>query len=256
MKPLYEFGHLKVDRTIAPGDTMMVPGRSEQYFQLGQRALELVHFSSELCRKPHYPRILDLGCGFGRVMRWLRPQYHYAELTACDLDHAAVDFCGRHFGAVPVYSPLDLTALPFEREFDLIWCGSLLTHLDELQWASTLERLVHWTNECGVVVLTTQGRYFASALARHQAFVADDVNQPALLKEFATEGFAYQPYHGSVDGSYGITLTSPEWVMRQFQKFPGIIVRSFIEEGWGMQDVVVLYKSSDYFAPVLPGSSE
>lgn len=251
MKPLYDFSHLKVDRTISPRDTMMVPGREEQYFDLGRRALELVHFSAELCRKPHYPNILDLGCGYARTLRWFRPHYHYAQITACDVDQAAVDFCARHWGATPAYSKENLQDLPFHDQFDLIWVGSVLTHLPLAQWEATLDSLLAWTKECGVIVFTTQGRYFASTLARKVPYVADNVDQPALLADFHRTGFAYQRYTDSPDSDYGITLTSPEWLMRNLQKRPGVIVRSFIEEAWGMQDVVILYKSADYFKPVL-----
>jgi len=233
---------------------VMVPGREAQYFQIGRRALELVHFSAELCRKPHYPHILDLGCGFGRVMRWLRPQYNYAHITACDLDRDAVNFCTQRFGALTAYSSNQVEKQTFANKFDLIWCGSVLTHLKPEQWHATLDSLIEWTAECGVIMFTTQGRYFASALARHQPHVADDVDQVALLREFDRTGFAYQPYFSEADGNYGITLASPDWLMRTIQRRPGIIIRSFIEESWGMQDVVMLYKSSDYFMSVLDRS--
>jgi SAM-dependent methyltransferase len=252
MKPLYDFSHLPVDRTISPLDTMMAPGREEEYFQIGRRALELVHFSSELCRKPHYPNILDLGCGYGRVMRWLRPHYPYAKITACDMEREGVDFCASRFGAVPVYSEPGMASLRFDQPFDLIWCGSVLTHLPPAEWLATFDRLVRWTAECGIIVFTTQGRYFASALARDRSHLAGDVDHPALLDEFARTGFAFQKYFGNPDGTYGITLNSPEWIMGLAQKHPGLIVRSFIEESWGMQDVTVLYKTAGYFAEVLP----
>src|SRR5882672_4403767 len=117
MKPLYDFSSLAVDRTLAPRDGMVAADNPEQYFDLGRRALELIHFSSELCDKPHYPDILDLPCGHGRVLRWLRPHYHYAEITACDLDRGGVDFCHERFSAIPVYSKPDLRALPFQSQF-------------------------------------------------------------------------------------------------------------------------------------------
>jgi len=109
--PLYDFSPLQADRTIAPRDGMVAPEDPEQYFTLGRRALELIHFSSVLCNKPHYPAILDLPCGHGRVLRWLRAHYHYAKITACDLDHDGVDFCAKQFGATPVYSQRDLKQL-------------------------------------------------------------------------------------------------------------------------------------------------
>ena len=63
--PLYDFSDLKIDKTISPRDTMIVPGREDQYFEIGQRALELIEFAANLCDKPHFPNILDFGCGTG-----------------------------------------------------------------------------------------------------------------------------------------------------------------------------------------------
>ncbi|HKB56882.1 MAG TPA: hypothetical protein VKC51_04770, partial [Lacunisphaera sp.] len=75
MKPLYDFSRLTVDRILAPRDSMVAAEKPGEYFDLGRRALELIQFSAELCDKPHYPEILDLPCGHGRVLRWLRAHY-------------------------------------------------------------------------------------------------------------------------------------------------------------------------------------
>lgn len=252
MKPLYEFGPLAVDRTLAPRDGMVAAGLEEQYFDLGRRALELIHFSSVLCDKPHYPAILDLPCGHGRVLRWLRAHYPYAQITACDLDRDGVDFCAQQFGAQPVYSQPDLRALPFTAQFDLIWVGSLVTHLDEERWLRTLDCLIRWTKECGVIVFSTQGRTVTSLLARGRRNVAENIDKPALLEEFARRGFAYQRYFESTpEEDYGFAATSPEWLLRQLQRYPDVIVRAYLEEAWGMQDVVILYKKAGHFEPLL-----
>jgi SAM-dependent methyltransferase len=251
MKPLYDFGPLPVDRTIAPQDGMLAHGKETQYYEIGHRALELVKFSAELCNKPHYPDMLDLPCGYGRVMRWLRAHYNYARITACDLDRGGVDFCHERFGALPVYSQPDLRQLPFNAQFDLIWVGSLVTHLPLDRWLITLDCLVRWTRECGVIMLSTQGRYFASQLARGQRYIVETINKKALLAGFAQTGFAFQPYFEDKKGDYGITVTSPEWLMRTLQRYPDIIVRAYFEEAWGMQDVVILYKKAGHYKPVL-----
>lgn len=249
--PLYDFHDLVIDKTISPRDTMIVPGREEQYFEIGHRALELVEFAAQLCDKPHFPNILDFGCGYARVLRWLRPRHHYAEITACELDQACVDFCAKHWGAIPVKSAMDPAAIKFDRKFDLIWCGSVLTHLDERAWKMTLDRLIDATAECGMIILTLQGRFFASALANKQPFIADDVDKKALLAEFRQRGFAYQNYFDRHDHDYGIALTSPQWVTAQIERRTDVIMRSYIEESWGMQDVLILYKTADYFADVV-----
>lgn len=252
MKPLYDFSALPVDRTIAPRDGMVVADLREQYFDLGRRALELIHFSAELCDKPHYPEILDLPCGHGRVLRWLRAHYDYARITACDLDRDGVDFCAQQFRAQPVYSQPDLRQLQFPRPFDLIWVGSLVTHLPQHRWLATLDCLIRWTAECGVIVFSTQGRTVASLLARGRRNVAENIDKPALLAQFAREGFAYQRYfESSEQEDYGLALSSPEWLMRVLQRYPDIILRAYLEEAWGMQDVVILYKKAGHHEPVL-----
>lgn len=252
MRPLYDFSRLAVDRTLAPGDGMVTAGLEEQYFDLGRRALELIHFSSELCDKPHYPDILDLPCGHGRVLRWLRAHYDYANITACDLDRAGVDFCASQFRANPVYSEPDLRTLPFKSQFDLIWVGSLVTHLNQERWLRTLDCLVNWVRECGVIVFTTQGRTVSSLLARGRRNIAENIDKPALLEEYARTGFAYQRYFESTpEEDYGLALSSPEWLMRVLQRYPDVIMRAYLEEAWGMQDVVILYKKAGHFEPLL-----
>lgn len=251
MKPLYDFSTLPVDRTLAPRDGMVAGDLTEQYFDLGRRALELIHFSSVLCDKPHYPEILDLPCGHGRVLRWLRAHYGYAKITACDLDRDGVDFCAQQFGALPVYSEPDLHQLHFPQQFDLIWVGSLVTHLNHDRWLTTLDCLVKWTRECGVIIFTTQGRCYTSLLARGQRNVTENIDKPALLEEFARTGFAYQKYFEEEHGDYGVAVTSPEWLQRTLQRYPDIIMRAYLEEAWGMQDVVILYKKAGHYEPVL-----
>ena len=252
MKLLYNFSHLPVDRTVDPRDTMQATDNPEQYFDLGRRALELIPFSSELCDMPHYPAILDLPCGHGRVLRWLRAHYPYARLTACDLDRSGVDFCAQQFGATPVYSQADLHQLPFTAQFDLIWVGSLVTHLRQDRWLATLDCLVKWTKECGVIVFTTQGRTASSLLARGRRNIAENIDKAALLEEYARTGFAYQRYFESnAEEDYGLALSSPEWVLRTLQRYPDIIVRAYLEEAWGLQDVIILYKKAGHFEPLL-----
>lgn len=252
MPELHDLRHLQPNRTLSPRDGMVSPGLEDQYFDLGRRALDLILFSAELCDKPHYPDILDLPCGHGRVLRWLRAQYHYANITACDLERDGVDFCARELGAIPVYSEPDLRQLPFKSQFDLIWVGSLVTHLNQERWLRTLDCLVKWTRECGVIVFSTQGRTVSSLLARGRRNVAENIDKAALIEEYTRTGFAYQRYFESTpEEDYGLTLTSPEWLMRVLQRYPDVIMRAYLEEAWGMQDIVILYKKAGHYEPLL-----
>jgi SAM-dependent methyltransferase len=249
--PLADTSQVQPDRTISPRDGMIKDGLESQYFELGRRALELILFSGRLCDKPHYHDILDLPCGHGRVLRWLRAHYGYARITACDLDHEAVDFCRDRFQAEGVYSQADLAQLSFPSPFELVWCGSLLTHLSQERWLAALDCLVRWTREYGVIVFTTQGRSYTSLLARGRKNVAENIDKAGLLAEFTRSGFAYERYFEPAHGDYGVAVASPEWVGRALQRHPEVILRAYLEEAWGMQDVVILYKKTGHYEPVL-----
>jgi SAM-dependent methyltransferase len=251
MNPAPDLRALQPNRAVSSRDTMVWPGAEEDYFNLGRRALELVIFSAQLCEKPHYPRILDLPCGHGRVLRWLRAHYGYAAITACDLDRDGVDFCAGQFGAQGVYSQTDLTALPFTAQFDLVWCGSLLTHLRPEAWLTALDCLIKWTSDCGVIVFSTQGRFFTTLLARGQGDFAANIDGEALLRNFQREGQAFEPYLEDPDQQYGINVTSPEFLHRVLQQYPNLIIRAYLEQAWGVQDIVILYKKAGHYEPLL-----
>jgi len=251
MSHFNDLSRLQPNLAVSTKDTMLTPGAEAEYFEIGRRALDLVLFSAQLCDKPHYPDILDLPCGHGRVLRWLRAHYDYARITACDLDRDGVDFCRDQFGATGVYSQPDLRALPFSTQFDLVWCGSLLTHLAPAAWLAALDCLIRWTRDCGVIVFSTQGRFFATLLARGEAQFADDVDTSTLLENFQRQGQAFEPYFSDPIRRYGLTLTSPEFLARTLQSYPNIILRACLEQAWGVQDIVILYKKEGHLEPLL-----
>src|SRR5262245_23377147 len=136
-----------VDPTIAPDDGMFHRHFGEDvarshYAESGRSALRCIR--AALVAADRDPatihRILDLPCGHGRVLRVLKAAYPRAKITACDLDRSGVDFCARQFGAEPAYSVEDPAKIPVTGPFDLIWCGSLLTHFDAPRWSGLLGR--------------------------------------------------------------------------------------------------------------------
>ena len=83
-------------------------------------------------------RILDLPCGHGRVLRFLRREWPGAEIVACDIDPDGAEFCCESFGATSIYAAENPQETPLRGRFDVIWSGSLLTHLDKTRWPSFL----------------------------------------------------------------------------------------------------------------------
>jgi len=109
----------------------MYHGDGVHYFKVGLSAIHCIDEVMELTGSKDVETILDFPCGSGRVMRFLQQRFPEAKITACELTKGPVQFCVRTFGAEPAYSSLNLDEVSLGQQFDLIWCGSLATHLNE-----------------------------------------------------------------------------------------------------------------------------
>src|SRR5260370_28242185 len=119
----------------------MFTDEPEVYFSVGWSALRCINISLMAAgtEPASVGTILDLPCGHGRVQRYLREAFQNADITACDLLHDGVDYCAKTFGARPLYSDENPANIAIEaNSFDLIWVGSLLTHLRADRWRDFL----------------------------------------------------------------------------------------------------------------------
>lgn len=206
------------------------------YFDVGTSALDCIKSALAIAQIAPMS-ILDLPCGHGRVCRMLRAFFPDADLTACDLDHDGVDFCAMQFNARPVYSREDIRCVNLSQCFDLIWCGSLFTHLDSKRWPDFLAFFAEHLSPDGVLVFTTHGRqpiqwmqegFFDYGLSREQ--------QRALIDGYDEDGFGFV---SPSNQAFGISLSSMSFVCRQLERWPELRLIGFHEAGWaGHQDVV------------------
>lgn len=231
-----------VDMTLHPLDDMIDPRRSvesqlDHYRAVGKGATDLIRSA---LRGTIPGRILDLPCGFGRVMRHLRAEYPDAEIVGCDIEVPKFEFCASQFGAVPLPSSSDLASLDLGSPYDLIWCGSLLTHLNEDSFRDCLSLFSRSLADHGVAVVTTHGRFSPTVQRSSCEYVAPDIFA-GIEADFLARGFGYADYAGAA--SYGISVSSPSFVLRCLERDATITVRGFVERGWDdHQDVVIFEK--------------
>jgi 2-polyprenyl-3-methyl-5-hydroxy-6-metoxy-1,4-benzoquinol methylase len=136
----------------------------------GRRALEEgLHFYQiikEQCRalgRPLSPetRILDFGCGWGRIFRFFLKDVLAENLFGVDVDSEIIEICKQtiregRFETVPSRPPTSLA----DESFDVIYAYSVFSHLSEnvhLQWVEEFARLLA---KGGLVFATTQKRSF------------------------------------------------------------------------------------------------
>jgi SAM-dependent methyltransferase len=224
-----------VIKEISPRDAMF-GGDEEVYFEAGRSALECVESALTSAGAARPARILDLPCGHGRTLRALKAGFPDAELIACDIDPDGIGFCARVLGALPVQSHFSPEHVEIPGKVNLIWCGSLLTHLDSFRWDGFLSLFERSLANDGVLVFTTHGRAMAERLG---AVSLRDFVRPTdnLLADYERYGFGYSDYPRT-PREYGISLSSPAWVRTLLEQRPGLREVDYMESAWGMQDVV------------------
>lgn len=244
----------EVSKTISCNDGMFLAGHEAHYYRTGQSALKNIQAVLSYGGNRSPADILDLPCGHGRVLRYLKLAFPQAAITACDLDRSGVDFCAETFGVKGVYSKKDLTALQLGQQYDLIWCGSLLTHLDQGAWADCLGFFEAHLKPEGHLVFTTHGRFVYERIkSRKYEYGGENYGlaEAALapfLAVYETAGFSYLSYEHASD--YGVSVASPGWVMQQIERFSDLKITAYIEKGWdNHQDVVACQKSVGFLTP-------
>jgi SAM-dependent methyltransferase len=242
LQELFEQKEPNVSSTIAAED--IYAKYRDHYFNVGQSALQCVKLAMLAAGKREVERVLDLPCGHGRVLRTIRAAFPEAQITACDILHDGVDFCAKEFDAIPVYSRELPEDIRIDGKFDLIWCGSLLTHLDADRWLGFINLFNSLLAPKGIAVVTVCGRWIVERMRRgEENYGLKPDKTQKLLNEYDREGFGFGNYFHSTD--YGISASSPSWVCSRLEKIEDIRLLNLTERGWDNHiDVVSYVKSS------------
>ncbi|AMV39444.1 class I SAM-dependent methyltransferase [Planctomyces sp. SH-PL62] len=224
-----------LNRTLSPHEQMDFAGM-EHYFRVGRSALDCIQEGLKAAGRTEagaspfgVETILDLPCGQGRVIRWLRMGFPNAEITACDMSREGVDFCASTFDAVPVYSCDDPEDIPVRAgHYDLVWVGSLFTHLEGPKWVRFLRAFHAALRPGGVLIFTTHGRRaheFMATRAFHYGH--DDAALAELASAYDRDRFGYVRYPGT-EWHYGTSVSHVDWVLDQIRAVEGL---TFVQHG-------------------------
>ena len=207
------------------------------YAAVGATALDQIEVSLAEAGSDlrHVHRCLDLPCGYGRVLRWLVTRIEPSAVTACDIDPSAVRFCAREFGATPLLSDPDLRLVRFPTDYDLVWVGSLLTHLKPADGLEMLRVISGQLRPGGVLVFTTHGTECLDILNTYGPEFA--LAEDRFRHDLSRNGAAFVPYAGNSD--YGIAIHEPASLRNMVKTdLPQLDELRFEARGWdGHQDV-------------------
>ena len=100
--------------------------------------------------RPHLPQdadsVLDFGCGAGRMTRWMKEELGFAQVLGTDLDSTRASWCVNNLGGYGrFWTSTSHPHLPLrDASIDLVVCGSVFTHIDDLSeaWLMELARII------------------------------------------------------------------------------------------------------------------
>jgi SAM-dependent methyltransferase len=227
----------EIHQEVSPNDPMYHynPGL---YERAGSEALRSVRLAMLAGRVQRVASVLDFASGYGRVLRALKAAFPEATLTAADLSPPGVEFCSRAFGARAVVSDPDPATIDLGGSFDLIWSGSLMTHIDGDRWPGFLELFDSALTPGGVAVFTVYGRTAAEGLRTGKNLLNLTPEQArSVVEQYDETGFGSSETFVDVDA----VISRPR-LCQELGRTPSLELVLYTERGWLGQDVVACKK--------------
>ena len=176
-------------------------------------------------------RVLDFGCGVGRVTRQFAPEADEAEFWGCDLDRPSLDWLEANLSPpFHFFESAEAPDLPQEDNFfDLVFAYSVYTHFTD-NWAGWLLEHHRVLREGGLLFATFLGRGMLEPLTG-QKWDEDRIGMNPLM-------------HGySWDRGGPIAINSPWWLRAHWGRLFEIVeLLPVIEEGVPSHGVIVARK--------------
>jgi SAM-dependent methyltransferase len=222
---------------------LMYGGNPLHYLSVGLSAIRGIQEALQSAGKEFANgSILDLPSGYGRVLRFLRAWYPHADISAVEIDQGALDFCHQNLAATPVLSTIPLSEFKLTRQFDLIWCGSLFTHIDERAAKDLLQFFHAHLSDRGLCVFTTHGRHCTGLMQRKEiTYGLSEDAQQKVIREFHSKGYGYADYPDQ--SGYGISAVTHQRLGELASSAGGWDLTLFCARGWDHhQDVYAFAK--------------
>ncbi len=134
--------------------------------------------------------------------------------------------------AHPIVGPDDFEQLVLPDRYDLIWVGSLFTHLDQPRFESLLRCLERALDPGRVLLFTVAGRHVAGMFAAGEIpNRLSDEEKSRLLSDFERNGFGYSRYPGFTEYEFGRTYVRPSWVLSVIERQTSLRPVLYAEKG-------------------------
>ena len=218
----------EIDRTIHPADDMFkksVRGWTDYSDVVGFSATRVMLSVLGNVRAETIGSVLDFGCGHGRVARHLRAMLPEADLYFSDIDETGSKFCASQFQGEVVEAKEDFSELQLPT-VDLIWVGSVFTHLDHARMIMLWDKLFASLNRGGALIATFRGRTMYGEMQKK----ADVASWTMLFDQYLSWGIGYQEYPHIPE--WGLSLTTIAACTDLARRHPEAWLVGYTEAGW------------------------
>ncbi len=234
---------------ISPDDNMYLKDDDQglnKYIRVGLAGVHTI--CSELERINLWPKyILDIPSGYGRVLRFIRAVFPNARIYASDIRKDAVDFCQKTLDVHALYSKKNFSEIhcPESARFDLIWSGSLVTHLTQSNTIEFINFCLENLSPEGILIMTSHGRLHYEGLGSKDSMGLNEEQIRLIKTDYESLGYGYGRYLKMSSQTYdymnnwGVSLIKHDWFIKASSQL-GFKILAFRERGWVGQDVIVI----------------
>lgn len=241
----------KIDQTLHSLDRMhfMNPDL-EAYLRVGESGASVLFSGLTAAPTQEVKRVLDFGCGHGRIARHIQAMFPRAERFFLDADPGAAAFCAKQFGGVEVPASTDFDALTLPGSLDLIWLGSVITHTSHERTVTLMNKLADALAPDGVIIATVHGPF---AITRHSMVPMIDAERwEQIIESYKARGIGWAQYPGrSGQGEWGLSLMSPTYVREILADRKDVTFAAHLDRAWAnFHDVGVWAKRPNHHTAV------
>jgi SAM-dependent methyltransferase len=232
------------DRSLAEGARQRIPpaelrfkvagpGTVDQFFQGGEAMATsvdaaLARVGRSLAEGADF---LDFGCGSGRLLAALERRHPALPVSGYDVDPAAIAWCRSRFPAMRFETTTEWPpCVGAAASFDIVWCGSVFTHIDESHQDAWLQEVHRLLRSDGVLLASVHGRRSWEKWLPVWGRSTLDLDGFFFLKSGVDAGLHPDWYQ--------VSWHTEAYVRRHWNRW--FVIRDYIEAGLnGYQDIVV-----------------
>lgn len=200
----------------------------EEYMRTGLETAQLLQkwWGSVHAHPPQ--TVLDFGSGYGRVSRFLPIFFDTSEIWVSEIKPMSLAFLENNFGFRTLLHNHTPTSFNPAEKFDLIFAGSVFTHLNSKDFAAWLEVLIKNIQPSGMLIITTHNQKNIGTMGGfHFVPHAEDFVLPGITDSLTN------------NKSYGTAYVGDSYLQKLFQDMNLLYTTKPLAFG-GTQDVHLL----------------